>query len=131
MNSSNSTRRLASRLATVAIAYLFLLGLTAVYAWPFWPQTYLGWLLFLLFGPALFLVVEAAGEKLNREPMGRWVDTRTSEHRFSVTRVLYLLIKSVLVLGVIGGIIWAAHFYVPGVEEFLYENFGPMSNPLA
>ena len=110
------------------IVYLLLLGAAAVYAWPFWPRTGLGWFVFLLFAPAFIVIAEAVGEVLGREPLGRWVETRTSEHRFSGTRVLYQLIKSLLFLGAIGGIVWAVYHRVPGLAYFLHENFGPMSN---
>lgn len=72
---------------------------------------------------------EWLGEVLDREPLGRWVDSRTAEHRFSGTRVLYQLIKSLAFLGTVGGIAWAVYHRIPGLAHFLQENFGPMSSP--
>jgi hypothetical protein len=83
----------------------------------------------VVLGPSLILVAEAIGEVVSREPLGRWVDTRTAKQRFSGIRVLYQLIKSLFFLGLLGGIIWAVHYQVPSFARFLQENFGPMFNP--
>jgi hypothetical protein len=74
------------------------------------------------------LIGEWIGEVLRREPLGRWIDSRTAERCFSGTRVLYQLIKSLLFLGAIAGIVWAVHYLLPGLAYFLHENFGSMSN---
>ena len=67
MNRNTPAWGVVSKLGLAAIVYIFLLGVAAAFAWPFWPRTRLGWLLFLLFAPAFILIAEAVGEVLRRD----------------------------------------------------------------
>ena len=102
------------------VALLF--GLAQIY--PYRPRTAVGWLVFVIGLPLGWLVSEACGALLGREPVGRWVDQRTSEKGFSWVRVLYLLLRTLLVLGLIVLTIWAGATYVPGLRDLVARHFG-------
>ncbi|HEY3303939.1 MAG TPA: hypothetical protein VGL70_10450 [Candidatus Binatia bacterium] len=67
------------------------------------------------------------GELIHREPFGRWIDARTIKRRFSITRVLYLLAKSLVLLTLLAIAGWIIQQLAPGVVNFLRHHFGPES----
>ncbi len=99
-----------------------LLGLTQIS--PYRPRSAIGWLVFVIGLPLGWPVSEAFGNFLGREPVGQWVDQRTSEKGFSWVRVLYLLLRTLFVLGLIILTIWAGATYVPGLRDLVARHFG-------
>jgi hypothetical protein len=99
-----------------------LLGLAQIH--PYRPRTALGWLVFVVGVPLSWILSEAFGALLGREPMGRWVDRRTSNKRFSWVRVWYLLLRTSFVLALVILTIWAGATYVPGLRDLVARHFG-------
>jgi hypothetical protein len=116
---------MGSRFGLVLLFYLVSLIVALLYAVPFWPRTRLGWVLFVLFGPGLLLGGEMLGEVIDREPLGRWVNARTAGRRFSTTRVLYLLARALVLLGLLAVAGWVIQQLAPGVGNFVRHHFGP------
>jgi uncharacterized membrane protein YdjX (TVP38/TMEM64 family) len=92
---------------------VLLLGLAQIH--PYRPRTAVGWLVFVAGVPLAWILFETFGALLDREPMGRWVDRRTSNKRFSFVRILYLLVRTLLVLGLVLLTIWAGATYGPAL----------------
>ncbi len=107
--------------AWLGAAVLFELAQTYSYR----PHTVLGWLLFVVAIPVAWVLSEAFGALLDREPAGQWVDRRTANKRFSWARVLYLLLRTLLVLVVITAAVWFAVSYAPAVQDLFRRHFGP------
>ena len=107
--------------AFLAAAVLF--GLAQTY--PYRPRSALAWLIFVVSIPLAWILSEAFGALLDREPAGQWVDRRTANKRFSWIRVLYLLLRTVLVLAVIALTIWFAVSYMPALRDLVTRHFGP------
>ncbi len=103
-----------------AAAMLF--GLAQTY--PYRPRTALGWLLFAIGIPLAWALSEAFGALLGREPAGQWVDRRTANKRFSWARVLYLLLRTLLLLAFIMLAIWLVVSYVPVLRGPVTRHFG-------
>lgn len=100
-----------------------LFGLVQTY--PYWPRTILGWVLFVVGFPVVFIVAEFLIALLEREPVGRWVDDRTATKAFSWIRILYLALRTVLVAVVIGAAIWLVGSRLSEVRDFVGRHFGP------
>ena len=117
MSTSQPSTAAVSRLGTRLLQALGIWGVVAVYAMlVLWivPRTVVGWAVFLVLGPLVVLVGElvvvAIFDKLAAlrpvRELSSWVTRRTGHRRFSVLRVLVMLV-SVLTLGAVllGGLI--------------------------
>jgi hypothetical protein len=74
------------------------------------PHSVWDWMLVGAVTVATWLALEVVGALLGnlveREPVGRWVLRRTADKSFSSLRVLYLLARSLILIGCIGLAIW-------------------------
>ena len=99
------------------------------------PQSRTGWLLFIFFGPPAYAVAEILGEafvgRVDRAPGLRFLNTRVAERtagvRFSWERVGYLLLRTLLIIGVFLAAIAGIQYALPGPAhrfgEFLARHF--------
>lgn len=79
-----------------------------------WPRSAVAWLLVFVLGPLIFLVYEilggAVGELIDRLPGIRHLDgaveRRTATERFSGLRILYYLVRFLVLLLPIGLLAW-------------------------
>ena len=66
MSEPSTQSGIAKRLAFAGVVYVFLLLGSALYWFPPAPQSRLGWVMFLLFAPPLYLFGEGLGDRLTR-----------------------------------------------------------------
>jgi hypothetical protein len=105
------------------VALLLVFGLVEFYN--HWPRTRIGWFLFVVGFPTVFIAVDFLGALLDREPVGRWVDDRTATKPFSWIRILYLTLRTMFLMVVIGAAVWLVGSRFPGVMNFAERHFGP------
>jgi hypothetical protein len=84
----------AGSLAVIAFVELIVLGITYGY----WPSTALGWVLLLLLGPVVWVVWDALDDLVLS------YGSRLSRRRFSLKRVLFLLLYLLTIAGVTVGV---------------------------
>jgi hypothetical protein len=100
-------------------------GLMLVEVFPIRPRTRLGWALFVVAGPLLWLAAEAFGTLLEREPVGRWIERETARSSaLSFARVVYLLVRAAIVFCLIFVIGWLVNSVAPDFGRFLNVHFG-------
>jgi hypothetical protein len=92
---------------------------------PYRPRTAMEWLILVVGVPLGWFLSDAFGDWLSREPVGRWVDRRTSDRSFSWVRVCYLLFRTLFVLALITFTIWAGSTFMPGLRDLVARHFGP------
>ena len=71
-------------------------ALVLFWSWPWHPRTLLGWLLFVIFGPAIYLLVSGAAEWLFSPEHGKLI----SSSQFSFGRIAFALV-TILLIGVV------------------------------
>jgi hypothetical protein len=69
-----SQRNSSRNWLVLSAAWAIMGGLMLLEAFPIRPRTSLGWALFVVAGPLLWLAAEAFGTLLEREPVGRWTE---------------------------------------------------------
>ena len=99
------------------------------------PKTGAGWVLFVVFGPPLYALLEIAGEstveRVDNAPglrtVRRRVESRTAHIRFSWLRVGYLLLRTLLLLTCVALVVVAVMYFagdaLQPLGDFLREHF--------
>jgi hypothetical protein len=83
-----------------AIAWLLVAGLLAFQFWPHLPESSSGWVLFIAFGPPLYILAEGASEYFWRSKAGRSL----SEPSHNMQRVF--IVASVVIGGMFAWGLW-------------------------
>lgn len=82
-----------------AVVWLFLAALLALQFWPHLPRSTSGWVVFIAFGPPLYVLAEGAAEWLWSTRTGRAI----SHHPSSAVRIFL----GVIICLVVGAAIWS------------------------
>jgi hypothetical protein len=98
----SSVRRF--RVATIAgVVFVWLLtcGLLLLGLWPWYPTTFVQWLLFVVLAPLAWGAVEYLGGRMFPPELG----ARISSRRFSWLRIAYALCATLVFLGALLGVV--------------------------
>ena len=90
----------AKRIALGATFYIALAALLALYWFPVVPRSALGWLLFVLIAPALYLLGEWLGELVDRPWWESSALGKTIKATLMVVTALVLIVVGALLRGV-------------------------------
>lgn len=99
MHSESTIWRWVRLLPVVAFVWLLASGLLLLQFWPVIPQSKTQWVLFIAFGPPLWVLGEAVSEWLFSKRRGYSI----SPSRFSYRRILFGLVVALVVVALVGG----------------------------
>ena len=97
-----SRRRILSVLPAIALLWLIIAGILVIEAWPHVPDSPHQWVLFLIFGPPVYVLVEAFGEFIFSLVPKR-IEAR---HGFSWARIFWYLLVIFIALGTLFVLLW-------------------------
>ena len=87
-----------------AVEFLVLLAILEVivlaFSWGLWPSSTVGWIVLLTLGPVAYIVLDVASDLLLTPAVGY----RLSRRRFSLKRVLVLLLFFLVSIGLCVGV---------------------------
>ena len=97
-----SRRSLIARVWPIALIWLFVCGLLLFTLWPWRPNSFLQWALFIVFGPVAYAAIEYLGEVILSPKIGARISTRS----FSWLRMAYALCAFLLLAGLAIAAYW-------------------------
>ena len=97
----NTIKSSARFIAIYFTVSLFLCGFGLFAGYPWHPITLLGWILFFLLVPPIYLLSEFVGELIFSDRMGDKIESRKISPLISVHRMAYAFFAVLLLLGII------------------------------
>ena len=106
MSRTTKSRPRLSALLPIALVWMIVAGLLVVSFWPALPSTWLQWLLFIAFGPPVYVI----GEEFFGWVFSSRRGAAISNRRFSLKRILFGVCVMLVCLPIAWGLIWLGSY---------------------